>query len=288
MIRSMTGYGSGEEKTPSGTMNVTVRCVNARYLETRFNLQPELFYLEQKMSSLVKKKLARGAVDVRIETKLGPGFSFNPDFALAQARLNAINAVAKKLGFKKDVPLELIFSDDAVIGSPLKTNRDVEATLIRVLKAALESVDNMRRREGANLASAIEHELEEISSGLLELKTLLAGSLDEAKRKVLGRLEDLSKNLSFDETRLEQEAAFLVTKWDVTEETSRLESHIAQFRTVMAASDPVGRKLDFLAQEMYREANTIASKVSRVEATHKTVEIKAAIDRLREQVQNVL
>ncbi|MBW2382773.1 MAG: YicC family protein [Deltaproteobacteria bacterium] len=295
MIRSMTGFGRATFEIAGRPFEVEIRTVNHRHLDSRIRLPRLLADQESLVKSLVQGGLSRGKVDVNISAGDGPvaGTALKVDEDLAGHYVGAARALSEAHG----LPLEL---DAATLLSLPGVTRFSEAemptdTLVDALRggvdAALAGVTEMRAAEGAKLAEEFEKRLGTVLE-LVDFFQARSGEVLEAARERLRkRTEQIRKETGLlDEARLHQEIVIAADRLDVTEELVRLRSHVDQFRVILQQADEgqgVGRRLDFLLQEMGREANTIGSKANDAPIAHNVVELKTELERIREQVQNV-
>jgi len=285
----MTGFGVGEAPLAGGRVVVEARSVNHRFLEVRVNvpaeLQPHAFALDQR----VRKRLGRGRIEVT--ARLFGATMPAPELDLERARsaFAALGRLRDELAPRSDVPLELL----AAVPELFRAASEPEPEAARkALEAALDdavaALTTMRSREGAALAADLTKHLAESRTICSAITELTSNATEAFRRRIEGRLAQLlDGSAELEPGRLEAEVALLADRSDVSEELARLASHIDQFGGLLENDDPVGRTLEFLLQEMAREANTIASKSPDAQLTQQAVSLKACIERLREQVQNV-
>jgi uncharacterized protein (TIGR00255 family) len=290
MIRSMTGFGAGRGATAGEEIDVEVRSVNHKYCEVKVRLPRELASLEQEAVRVVKDRLARGGVDVSVRrTALGGSVAPQVDVALAESYARAFAEVQARLGLPGAVTLGDVLSAEGVIRLAERAV-DVEgarAALATALGVALDALVAMRAREGEALARDLESRLGVVEASVARVAELSPRVVEQQRRRLAERIAELTGGVALDPARLVQEIALFADRTDVAEEITRLRSHVAQARVLLAGSDPAGRKLDFLVQEMHREVNTIGSKSQSAELASLVVGLKAEIERMREQVQNV-
>jgi uncharacterized protein (TIGR00255 family) len=293
MIKSMTGYGRGEVEAEGLKWVVELKTVNHRFLEVSPSLPRHLWALEDRIRKLVKNRLARGRVDVQLSwegrAERPLSLSLDPDMTVQIRSL--LTDLARALPEPEPVRLDhLLHFADLIVGKERQT-QDLEETwraISQALAQALEALEVMRGNEGAALAEELLGHLDLMSQEVQRIKAQadLVPGLWQEKLKV--RLEELlAETAPVDEGRLAQEVAFLAERRDIREELTRLESHVAQFQEALAVPGPVGRKLEFLLQEMLREANTIGVKAGDLDIAQAVVAIKGLLERLREQVQNI-
>ena len=289
--RSMTGFGRGEAEVDGRTWVSELRSVNHRYLDIKMKLPNGYSALEEKIKKQVQKFHERGRVDLF--------FSVSGDFSdlvrvhvnesLAQEYKDKLVQLAKKVDIRTEIDLGLLATLPDVI-SREKEMEDVETVwpvISESLEKALINCEIMRKREGEALIHDLTARLELFEETIDKIETMLPELINKRQATVSERLEKLLDNTQFDPMRLAQEVAILADKTDVTEELVRLKSHIQQFRSFIMEDGGVGRKLDFLIQEFLREVNTIASKINDIQVAHLTVDLKAELEKMREQVQNI-
>lgn len=289
-MRSMTGFGVGEAALGDGRVLLELRALNHRFLEVRVRLPNEVadqaFFLEQ----VARERFARGRLDVgvRLQGSALPAPSFSPE--RARGVYQALLELRDVLAPGTEVPLRAITAlPDLVLARVEVDAESLRRVLLEAFAAAAEQLDQMREREG----NSLERELTERLDGcarLLDTIGTRSGSLTDVYRKKLrDRVERLlaGTGVQIDSGRLETELALLADRSDIAEELVRLGSHLEQFRQTLVLPGPIGRRLDFLLQEMSREANTIGAKSQDAPIAHLVVEMKAEIERVREQVQNV-
>ncbi len=290
MIRSMTGFGSGRGASAGEELDAEIRSVNHKYCEVKVRLPRELAPLEAEVSRQVKDRLARGGVEVTLRRGGGrSALAPRVDAALAREYARAFEEVRQQLGLDGAVSLSEVLSAAGVVtleerAVDLEAARGAAASAVAV---ALEALCVMREREGRALARDLEERLGQVEALLRRVEELAPRSVDRYRERLAERVEELSRGLAPDPQRLATEIALFADRTDVAEEITRLRSHLAQMRDLVGRAEPGGRKMDFLVQEMNREANTIGSKSQSAEITSAVVAMKAEIERMREQVQNV-
>jgi uncharacterized protein (TIGR00255 family) len=290
MIRSMTGFGAGRGSVNGEEVDVEIRSVNHKYCEVKVRLPRELSALEHEVVRSVKERLARGGVDVAVRrTPSGSLVAPRVDVGLAESYARAFAEVQARLGLPGSVTLADVIAAEGVVRldeRPIDVEIVGEA-LRRALAAALTQLAAMRGREGEALARDLVARLDELERLIGRVAELAPQSVEQYRARLSERVAELSRGLPVDPGRLAQEVAVFADRTDVAEEITRLRSHLAQVRALVAMSEPAGRKLDFLVQEMHREANTIGSKSQNADIAGVVVALKAEIERMREQVQNV-
>jgi uncharacterized protein (TIGR00255 family) len=292
MIKSMTAYGRGEAEGPDQKWVVEFRGLNHRFLELSLNLPKRLWGLEDRLRKLIKSRISRGRVEMQLtwESTGEKALTLEVDPVLARQTAALLQEILDAGSLTEPLRLDnlLHFSDLFIT----KENQEfeLEATWGAVSQAvtrALDVLDQMRLTEGAALAADLAESLKGIRREAARIQEQAPLLPQLWREKVSARLAELVGETGVDETRLAQEVAYLAERRDLSEELARLESHLTQFHETLAAQVPVGRKQEFLLQEMLREANTMGSKAGDLLITQAVLEIKGYLERLREQVQNI-
>jgi uncharacterized protein (TIGR00255 family) len=291
VIRSMTGYGR-KEVTGAVYGSIEVRSVNNRYLDIQVKTPRSLAALEPRVKKTIQGRFSRGRFDVFItrngeQERIG---KLTHDEALAAQYIGILRDLKARFNLSGEVDLSLVAGFHDII-TVTEDNEDIEAVwqlFAEGLGQALDELDGMRAEEGRALVRDMLRRLDIISSFMKEIDILSPLSVESARKRMDETLTRLL-NERPDPVRLAQEVAILAERTDVTEELTRLSSHIAQFRSMLAGAtrEPVGRRLDFLLQEMGREANTISSKAQEAQISYHVVNIKAELEKIREQTQNI-
>lgn len=294
MVKSMTGYGRGECAYEGGSITVEVRAVNNRYLDCGIKMPRSFIFAEDAMKSKVQSVVARGKVDVFV-TVTGSGNQTEKvtvNESLACSYLEALQKLYE-LGKGQWVKGNFYSTDLARFPDVLTVEKQeedqelVKARLLEGLDGALADFDAMRAKEGERLTQDILSRASTIETLVSKVEERSPQTVAEYRAKLEAKMAEVLQNTQIEESRLLTEAAIFADKVAVDEETVRLRSHIAQLRELLGQGGAVGRKLDFLIQEFNREANTIGSKGSDIEIARTVVDIKAEIEKIREQVQNL-
>ncbi len=291
MISSMTGYGRAQRAVAGREIGVELRSVNHRYFEFSARLPRGYAFMEEKLKSLVNAKVARGKVDLSLTivsvSEAEAVVTVNEP--LAKSYLEAMRELGWHLGLEDDITLSsLARVHDLFTLRKADIDEDAMwAAVQSVAEEALAAFLKMRAAEGARLAEDIRARLLSIELNMDWVDERSPKVLEEYRARLTERLFEVLENRQMDEQRILTEAALFAEKTAVAEETVRLRSHIGQLREFLSAKTPVGRKLDFLVQEMNREANTIGSKGQDIEIARTVVELKSDIEKIREQIQNV-
>ncbi len=291
MLKSMTGYGKGEASAPPGNLSVEIRSVNHRYCEISVRMPRIFVSLENEVKRLVSSIMKRGKIDVTVQWEESTTSDTIPQIDIAAARgyREAFSRLADELQLAREIPLTLIISQKGVMKDAVSSidESEFQPILISAVHSAVTAIDAMRKREGDALVTDLMTRRKQVAEWVGAIGVRVPQVIAEYRQKLKSRLDLLLDGNEFDENRLAQEIALIADRSDVTEELVRLASHFKQFDETVRLSEPVGRKLDFLMQEMNREVNTIGSKSNDVEITTLVIQIKAEMEKMREQVQNV-
>jgi uncharacterized protein (TIGR00255 family) len=291
MIKSMTAYGRAESVTANLEYTVEIRSGNHRYREVVLRLPQSLQAIEEPFKSLVASRLNRGRVDVSIQLKDNgdKGLKLELNRPLVKAYTDILNELKAELGSTQPIDLSLFsqVKDSIIIKQCSMDLEQIESDLKEVIEEALFSWETMRINEGKALEKDFLERLDKIKGYADHIRQRADLSTKEYRDKLIHRVKKLEKSIGINEDRLIQEVAFIVEKTDVTEELIRIESHLEQFRHYMRQNEAVGRRLDFLLQEINREVNTIGSKAADASISQLVVEIKSELEKVREQTQNV-
>ena len=297
MPRSMTGYGRAQMLEDGRDVLVEIRAVNHRYYEFSARLPRTCLYLEEKLKSFLNGRIGRGKVEVSVTITRpdGKDAQIAVNRSVAEGYVNALRMLNEELGENGGLWL----SDDLTLNSLLrlpdvftvtKEQEDENAVWAVVSAAAAQALDSfvkMREAEGGRLADDLSGKLDGLEAMLRQVESIVPSIAENYRQRLYAKLTELLADTNIDEQRILTETAIFAEKTAIDEETVRLHSHIAQFRTLLQAEEPIGRKLDFLVQEMNREVNTIGSKAQDLSVTRLVVDMKSEIEKIREQIQNI-
>ena len=293
MIRSMTGFGSAAGLWAGRTVAVEVKSVNSRFREVVARLPRNCASLEEAVKKQVASRLERGRVDlwVQLDDREPRPPVVRVDYELARNLANSLHELRERLNLAGAVTLDNLLAL-GVVGreeEPAPDLEDLKAVLEPLVGAAVEALVVMRETEGLNLGRDLSRRLDVLVGLNRGVKEAAAGAPEALLARLTGRLAELvgAGGPALDPARLAQEAALLADRADITEEVVRLDSHLAGFRRLLESPEPVGRRLDFLLQEMGREVNTMGSKAQDLGVTGLVLDLKAELEKLREQVQNI-
>jgi uncharacterized protein (TIGR00255 family) len=291
-MKSMTGYGRGEGARHGLKITVEVSSVNRKQTEVAVNLPRDLEVLEAQIRDEINRRVSRGRVMVRVTVQSAPGVGAKTrvDLALARSYARELRRLGKDLGLRDVVTLDLLARLPGVV-QPARDVGEAEElwpATAAALNAALDMMLQMRGREGAFLARDLKSRVARLRKGVARVQRLVPGVVRHYREQLLQRIQDAGITApGLDEERLIKEVFFFADRSDVTEELTRLQSHFQQFDDCVKSAEPVGRTLDFLSQEINREINTLGSKANNSLISREVVQLKAELEKFREQVQNV-
>jgi TIGR00255 family protein len=290
MLKSMTGYGVVQGKLGSRRVAIETKSVNHKFCEINLRLSPRYTFLEGKIAEFTKSRFNRGRIDVLIKEE-SPNAPKGP-VKVDMERLKGFYQDLKKAAKVLKIPGEITLSSLLNLPQVLLTEEeeDLEAIwkeLQPLLKASFVSLEKMRVREGQGISRFFTQHLAQFAKEIQAIEAWVPKNVELHRVQLLDRIQKLSTGVELDPQRLSQEVAYFVDRSDISEELQRLESHVAHFRELLGGREPVGRKLDFLVQEMNREVNTLSAKAQNAEISRRVVECKHLLEKMREQVQNV-
>ena len=291
MIRSMTGFGRGQEIVDGWSIVVEIKSVNHRYFEYASRLPRGYAFLDDKLKTLLQQRISRGKVDVYVQIQAleSAGSEVMVDHGLAESYLKALRELAERYEVREDVSATALSRyPDVLTVRQAQVDEDAVWSAVRqVAEIALDRFVAMRELEGARMREDVLSRAATIREAVAVVEARSPETVREHMEKVETRIRDLLAGVPVDEARLLNEAAIYADKVAVAEETVRLCSHLDQLEQMLDSGDAIGRKLDFLVQEINRETNTIGSKCSDLSLTRIVVDIKAEIEKIREQIQNI-
>ncbi|HOO25993.1 MAG TPA: YicC family protein [Clostridiales bacterium] len=291
MVRSMTGFGHAKENYDGYDISFEIRGVNHRFFEFYSRIPRNYSFLEEKIKSLVQTCVSRGKIECQLQIDTGERekVTVKLNKALLDGYLRAFDNLEKLYGVKNDISTSSLLrvNDLFVVEKQAEDEERIVHAVLTVAAKALESFVSMRELEGSKLRDDIIGRVESIYKNLLIIEERSPQTVKEYNEKIISRMQDLIGDTEVDPQRLLTEAAIFADKIAVAEETIRLRSHLSQLVQLFESEEPVGRKMDFLIQEINREANTIGSKAQDLEIAKLVVEIKSDIEKIREQAQNI-
>ncbi|MCP4108534.1 MAG: YicC family protein [Desulfobacteraceae bacterium] len=291
MVKSMTAY-SAVEKTENGlAVNVEIRSYNNRHLDINLRIPQRYLAFEDRMKALISEKVARGRVEVRLVIKedSDDAYEFEINEPKALAYHKTLVHLRDKFGIDTDISLDHMTGLGIIRPAEIKKDLDTSWPFLKeCISEATDNLNNMRIKEGDFIAKDILGRIDYIEKSLDQIEKGSGGLLLHYQERLKERISALTRGVvETDPGRIEQEAAFLADRSDISEEIVRVRSHVKQYREIMNSKEPSGRKLNFLLQELNREFNTMGSKTGNTDVSHTIVEVKSELEKIREQVQNV-
>lgn len=291
MIRSMTGFGRAQDTVDGITVTVEIKSVNHRYFDFSCRVPRNYGFLEEKLKAFVQSKVTRGKIEcyVQLEAQEAEECIVKVNHSLAKGYIDALNEISETYGLENDVSTSVIAKNHDIF-SVHKSDADEKLiwnAVSTVAQAAVDSFVSMREKEGEKLKDDILSRCDIILNNVAFIEKRSPQTVLEYNAKLLERMKNVLADVQVDEQRILTEAAIYADKIAIAEETVRLRSHIDQMHDFMSSEVAIGRKMDFLVQEFNREANTIGSKAQDVEIARKVIDIKAEVEKIREQVQNI-
>lgn len=291
MIKSMTGFGAGDAETADFKVHIEVKAVNQRFLETNYHMPYSMNMFENQLTKKIKEYASRGKLDIniRFQDLRDKAVTVKVDKGLVAAYGQALQEISSQLELSAPVTAAQVASYPDVLKLN-EENADLEAAqpvLMQAMEQALESFVAMREAEGQNIQRDLLARIDTLENFVGELEKLAPEIVAAYRQRLENLLREYLAKEDIEESRIIQEVALFTDKVNYTEETVRLRSHFDQFRQIITAGEPVGRKLDFLIQEMNREINTVASKANSAGAAQFVVDVKSEIEKIREQIQNI-
>ena len=289
----MTGFGRGSVTGDNFSVAVEIKTVNNRYLDIHLRLSQELSPLEMTIRKTISGRLSRGRVDLNINFERTAAAAYEVNRPLIAGYIKTLRDIQTEFNLSGDVDINTLTRLPGALASTREgLDESVTASVERALNQAIDDLERMRAVEGAALADEMRMRLANIEAAVPTIEGAAAGLVDAYRQRLQKRITELlarggNQNIELDAGRLSQEVAYLADRSDISEELARLRSHLEQFRSAVNADGEVGKRLDFLLQELNREANTVLSKSTEVSIKEAGLVIKAEVEKLREQVQNV-
>ena len=291
MLRSMTGFGREHIMFEGREILVEIKSVNSRYYEFSSKLPRAYGYIDEKLKTLLANKISRGKVEVSVSifNQVGTDAEIEVNEPLARQYVEALRGVSETLNLRDDLSLTSImrFSDVFTVKKTIEDEETVWEQVKQVAQAALDKFIAMRETEGVKMHDDIASRLQFIEDTVAKIEAQSPETTKAYREKLFAKIKAVVEDRSIDDARVLTEAAIFSEKTAVDEETVRLRSHLSQYRNLIEQDIPVGRKLDFLTQELNREVNTIGSKCQDLEITRMVVDLKSEIEKIREQIQNI-
>lgn len=292
MIKSMTAFARAEKTIKKFTVIIEIRSYNSRYLDIMLRVPHGYHLLEDKIKSQIAKRVKRGHIEAKIQIKDDSDEEHNYEINTQRAKAyhDALNRLKDNFNIGPEISVDLLAREEGVI-IPAESNRNIETYWITIedcMNNALDDLDEMRKKEGDFIAKDFNERIDMMEQSIEKIEKESDDLLSYYQDRLKDRISVLTKGVvEIDPVRISQEAAFLADKSDISEEIVRVKSHIIQFRAISDSDEPVGRKLNFLLQELNREFNTMGSKAQSAHVSHMIVDVKSDLEKIREQLQNV-
>ena len=291
MIKSMTGYGKSELEVEARKYQIEIKSVNHRYLDISVKMPKQISYLEEDIKRKISEKIKRGKIDVFVTFEnnsiKGKEIKINTD--IAKAYIAELKKLAKLENLATNIEVtEITKYPDVLSVQNIEDDDTIKQELLQTVEEAASNLVTMREIEGKRISEDLLKRINKVQEKVTEISLLSTGLIEEYVVKLEGRIKDLMKDQKIDEARLAQEVVIYADKCSIEEEVTRLNSHIFQFeKQIKDSQEAVGKRLDFMIQEMNRETNTIGSKANNLEITNGVIDIKTELENIREQVQNI-
>lgn len=290
MIKSMTGYGKANLSKEEREYQVEIKSVNHRYLDISVKMPRVLSYLEEAVKKEISSQVKRGKIDVFItfENNSTEGKEIKINTEIAKIYIDELKRLAKQEDILANIEVTEISKFPDVLSIQNKQEDEtIKSELLETVSQATESLVQMRATEGSKIAEDLSVRIKAIQEKVEEISSLSTGLIEEYVVKLESRIKEIARNQEMDESRLAQEMVIYADKCSVEEEITRLKSHILQFEKLLHTEESIGKKLDFIIQEMNRETNTIGSKANHLEITNDVIDVKTELENIREQIQNI-
>jgi len=291
-MKSMTGYGKSILAKEKREYQVEIKTVNHRYLDISIKMPKILSYLEEQIKKEISSKIKRGKVDVFItfENNSEEGKNIKINKELAKVYINELRQLADEENLTKEIPVMEIAKLPDILSIKIdQEDEKIKQEMLEAVSNATESLNQMRKTEGDKISQDLNNRINKIESKIEEISKKSTGLIEEYVVKLEKRIQEVLKTEEIDKSRIAQEVVIYADKCSIEEEITRLRSHIYQFRTLISSDkeETIGKKLDFIIQEMNRETNTIGSKSNSLDITNGVIDIKTELEDIREQIQNI-
>ena len=290
MIRSMTGYGKGSLNLEGREYQIEIKSVNHRYLDINIKMPRTLSYLEETVKKEISEKIKRGKIDVFVtfENNSQEGRNIKINKELAKIYINQLKELAQEENISSNIEVIDIAKFPEILTIKIdEEDEKIKNEITQATKEATDKIVEMKSIEGQKIAQDLLARIEKIENKIEEISKKSTGLIEEYVVKLEERIKQILKDQEIDPSRLAQEVVIYADKCSIQEEVTRLNSHISQFKMLLNSNEAIGKKLDFIIQEMNRESNTIASKSVKLEITNLVIEIKTELEDIREQIQNI-
>lgn len=291
MIKSMTGFGQAAAQSKFGKLKVEIRTLNNRFFDITDKFPEQLYIFEDRVRNTIKRSVKRGKVNINViyDERIKKEDRIAIDEKIAKRYHGELNKLKKLLKLQGEIRLENMLSCPGLVGYKMEEKEEnvLWPLLKKAIEGALDKLVQDRIREGEILGKDLKKRVKNIETALVSIKSRAVINLEQYKTRLAKRVKDLSNGKELDKARLETEVAIFAKNCDVQEEIVRIKSHTKSFRTCLQSNGEIGKKLDFIAQELHREINTIGSKASDFKISQAVIQVKSEIEKIREQVKNI-
>ncbi|MBC8286608.1 MAG: YicC family protein [Nitrospinae bacterium] len=292
MLISMTGFGRAECQDRDYSYKAEIRSVNNRFIDITTRLPKAFADMELPLKKLIKSHCARGSINITVTVSSSNDSSgeweIKPNLALATQYVKALQEIQTSLGLEGTIHLDSVVGlRDVMKVEPVAIDPAKEGLLLNMAEAAIASLQKMREEEGAHLQKDFAERIDSIEKHAAQIEKRQPEVIQEYKARLKEKIKLLNDGIDMDDSRLAQETAILADRCDITEEVTRLSSHLNQFRKLFDSAEPIGRKLEFITQEINREVNTMGSKSNDTQMANLVIEMKSSLEKIREQLQNI-
>jgi uncharacterized protein (TIGR00255 family) len=292
MLNSMTGFGRAECQDGDYSYKAEIRSVNNRFIDITTRLPKAFMDMELSLKKLIKSHCARGSINITVtitnSNDSSGEWEIKPNLALATQYVKALQEIQTSLGLEGHIQLDsLIGLRDVMKIETVAIDPAKESLFLTMVKSAIDSLKKMREEEGLHLQKDLAERIDSIKKYTAQIEKRQPEVIQEYKARLKEKIKLLNNGIDMDDSRLVQEIAILADRCDITEEIIRLNSHLNQFRKLFESTEPIGRKLEFMTQEINREVNTVGSKSNDTQMANLVIEIKSSLEKIREQIQNI-
>ena len=292
MLISMTGFGRAECQDGDYSYKAEIRSVNNRFIDVTTRLPKPFMDMELSLKKLIKSNCARGSINIIVvidnSNDSSGEWEIKPNITLANQYVRALQEIQSSMGLDGKIPLQQIVGlRDVIKIEPVSIDPAKENLILNMVESAIISLQKMREEEGLHLQKDLAKRIDNIEKHAVQIEKRQPEVIQEYKIRLKEKIKLLNDGIDIDDSRLAQETAILADRCDITEEITRLSSHLNQFRKLFKSTEPIGRKLEFITQEINREVNTMGSKSNDIQMANLVIEMKSSLEKIREQIQNV-
>ena len=292
MLISMTGFGRAECQDGDYSYKAEIRSVNNRFIDVTTRLPKPFMDMELSIKKLIKSNCARGSINIIVaidnSNDSSGEWEIKPNVTLANQYVRALQEIQSSMGLEGEIPFQHVVGlRDVIKIEPVSIDPAKENLILNMVESAIASLLKMRKEEGAHLQKDLAERIDNIEENAAQIEKRQPEVICEYKKRLKEKIKLLNDGIDMDDSRLAQETAILADRCDITEEITRLSSHLNQFRKLFKSTESIGRKLEFITQEINREVNTMGSKSNDIQMANLIIEMKSSLEKIREQIQNV-